>query len=657
MKPDSRIAIKDYRWNRLVVFSRPCSVLFGTFLFGFGVGRVFNGELKMTDSRQLLADYARNGSEEAFRELVTRYLSLVYSTAIRLVGGDAHLAEDVAQTVFVDLARQARTLPADVMLGGWLHRNTCFVAAKTLRSERRRQSRERHAAEMNALEDHSRPELMQAVPVLDEAINRLGAEDRTAILLRFFEQRDFRSVGEALGSSEDAARMRVTRALEKLHALLRHRGVSLSAAALGTVLAAEAVTAAPVGLAATISGAALAGAAAGTGSTFTFLKIMSTANLKLGIGALVVAGATTVLVVQHQAQVKLRDENQSLRQQISQLTTERERPAKRPLTPHLPAPPMSVATQTNAVPAAALAPDDLPFTNLYSRFTNEEPKLTAAQVAAYLKANRTNAASLLAAYRTSGNAALLKEAMEKFPNDPQVAFEAIFDKDLSPSELRQWLNTFEKSAPDNALANYLSAYNYFNSGQIDQGIQELIASSGKGVSDYTAERAQDDEEAYLSAGYSAAEAARISDSWLTLSQLYQIKHLGVDLVDLAHAYNQAGDQASAQAACQMALDLGQRYSSPSTDWTLISQLVGMAIQKIALSAMDPNSAYGDSGLTVRAQLNQIDQNRAAISEIAQQAVPLLPTLSDQDILNYENRRRIFGEIAALQWVASKFGQQ
>ena len=92
----------------------------------------------MTDSRQLLADYARNGSEEAFRELVTRYLSLVYSTAIRLVGGDAHLAEDVAQTVFVDLARKARTLPGDVMLGGWLHRNTCFVAAKTMRGERRR---------------------------------------------------------------------------------------------------------------------------------------------------------------------------------------------------------------------------------------------------------------------------------------------------------------------------------------------------------------------------------------------------------------------------------------------------------------------------------------------------------------------------------------
>jgi len=92
----------------------------------------------MTDSQQLLADYRQHGSDTAFRELVNRFLGLVYSTALRLVGGDAHRAEDVTQTVFVDLARQARTLPAEVRLGGWLHRHTCFVAANTMRGERRR---------------------------------------------------------------------------------------------------------------------------------------------------------------------------------------------------------------------------------------------------------------------------------------------------------------------------------------------------------------------------------------------------------------------------------------------------------------------------------------------------------------------------------------
>src|SRR2546427_5469033 len=200
----------------------------------------------MTDSQNLLAEYVQTGSDAAFCELVTRYLDLVYWTAFRLVEGDAHRAEDVAQTVFVDLTRKARTLSKDVMLGGWLHRHTCFVAAKAMRSNRRRQFRERQAVEMNAQQDHSAENLAQVAPMLDEAINRLGAQDRAAILLRFFEQRDLRSVGEALGSSENAAQKRVTRSLERLRTLLTRRGVTLSAAGLATALAGEAITAAPV---------------------------------------------------------------------------------------------------------------------------------------------------------------------------------------------------------------------------------------------------------------------------------------------------------------------------------------------------------------------------------------------------------------------------
>src|SRR6266404_4459453 len=206
----------------------------------------------MTDSQSLLAEYARNGSDAAFRELVTRYVDLVYSTALRLVNGGTHRAEDVAQTVFIDLARLARTLSNDVMPGGWLHRHTCFVAANTMRGERRRQSRERQAVEMNALQDNSGADFSLVAPILDEAINELGEADRTAILLRFFEQRDFGSVGEALGSNEDAARMRVNRALGKLESLLKRRGVTTSAAAVGMALSVNAIQAVPSGLAATI---------------------------------------------------------------------------------------------------------------------------------------------------------------------------------------------------------------------------------------------------------------------------------------------------------------------------------------------------------------------------------------------------------------------
>jgi RNA polymerase sigma factor (sigma-70 family) len=274
----------------------------------------------MTDSQTLLAEYTANGSEAAFRELVTRYVNLVYSAAVRLVAEERHLADDVAQTVFADLARLARGLPKEVMLGGWLHRHTCFVAATLLRGERRRRARERQAVEMNALQDHSEANLARVAPVLDEAINQLGAADRTAIMLRFFEQRDFGVVGAALGSNEDAARMRVNRALEKLQALLRHRGFTLSAAALGSALAAQAVTAAPAGLAAGISSAVLAGTATGTATTFTALKLILMTKLKIGIvGAVVVASVATPLVLQQQARARLREQDNSLQQQQSQV--------------------------------------------------------------------------------------------------------------------------------------------------------------------------------------------------------------------------------------------------------------------------------------------------------------------------------------------------
>ena len=275
--------------------------------------------MKTTDSQSLLAAYAKTGSEPAFRELLARYLDLVYSAAVRLVGNDADRAKDVAQTVFVELARKAPTLPHDVMLGGWLHHHTVYVASTLVRGERRRQARERQAVEMNALPDHTQENLAQIAPILDKAIDQLGAEDRTAILLRFFEQRDFPSVAQALGSTEDAARKRVSRALEKLHLLLAHRGLTLSAAALGTLLASEAVTAAPAGLAAALAGTALAGTAT-AGTALTVLEIMNMTTLKLSVmGAIVLGGLVTPFAIQHHSLLKQREENQALRRRLEPL--------------------------------------------------------------------------------------------------------------------------------------------------------------------------------------------------------------------------------------------------------------------------------------------------------------------------------------------------
>lgn len=273
----------------------------------------------MPEVQQLLADYAKTGSETAFREVVDRFLNLVYSTAIRLVNGDSHLAEDVTQKVFADLAKMAGALSGDVMLGGWLHRHTCFVAGKTIRTERRRRAREQEAMAMNETEDHSAANLKALTPVLDEAIDQLGARDRQAILLRYFEQRDLREVGAALGGNEDSARKRVSRALEKLRELLKRRGVSLSAAALGTALGAQAVSAAPQGLAIAVSASALATVAAGGGTALTFLHIMSMTKIQGGIIAAITVALTIPLALQYRTQTELRAENQALRAQAGQI--------------------------------------------------------------------------------------------------------------------------------------------------------------------------------------------------------------------------------------------------------------------------------------------------------------------------------------------------
>jgi RNA polymerase sigma factor (sigma-70 family) len=185
-------------------------------------------------TEKLLQEYVGTGSESAFRELVERYVNLVYSTAYRRLAGDAHLAEDAVQTVFSDFARKAPTLPENVMLGGWLHRHTCFVTGAMLRSSRRRQTREREAME---LFDSSTDDNWKTVaPVLDEVVNQLAPADRDAVILRFFEGLDFRTIGARIGSNEDAAQKRVSRALEKLRVLLEQRGATFSIAGLATLL-------------------------------------------------------------------------------------------------------------------------------------------------------------------------------------------------------------------------------------------------------------------------------------------------------------------------------------------------------------------------------------------------------------------------------------
>jgi RNA polymerase sigma factor (sigma-70 family) len=275
----------------------------------------------MIDDAELLRRYAVDRSEADFAELVRRHVNLVHSAALRQVNGDGHLAQDVTQLVFTDLARKAAELANHRVLAGWLFTSTRFAAAKLVRGERRRQTHEQEAQLMHDLshsDSAAQLDWDRVRPVLDAALAELDECDREAILLRFFEGRGFAEIGARLNVNDNTARMRVDRAVDKLHALLARRGVTSTSAALAVALAEQAVVAAPAGLATTVTGAALAGAGAATGGGW-IATFMSMTKLQVGItSALALAGATG-FVLQAESNTALRNDVASLRQENAAL--------------------------------------------------------------------------------------------------------------------------------------------------------------------------------------------------------------------------------------------------------------------------------------------------------------------------------------------------
>lgn len=231
----------------------------------------------MNDDAQLLRSHVEQHSEAAFAELVQRHIGLVFATAVRRLGQDTHLAEDVTQCVFTDLARKASALRAHTSLAGWLYVSTQNASAAMVRREQRRKRRELVAQSMHISPTPTDPDpdYAQLRPLLDDAIVELKRDEREAVVLRFFEKRTFAEIGAALAVTEEAARKRVDRALDKLHAVLTRRGITSSALALSATLSNTGMAAVPAGLAGKVAGTALAEAA--TGGLFSLATISSAA--------------------------------------------------------------------------------------------------------------------------------------------------------------------------------------------------------------------------------------------------------------------------------------------------------------------------------------------------------------------------------------------
>jgi uncharacterized protein (TIGR03435 family) len=254
---------------------------------------------------ELLSAYANDRLESAFAVLVERYIALVYSAARRQVRS-AELAEEVTQAVFVILAQKARSLSRRAVLSGWLCRAAHLTARNAERIEARRQRREQEAY-MQSCDDQSETNAelwVQVAPLLDEAVAQLGESDRNAVVMRFYEQKPLREVGDALGIDADAAQKRVARAVEKLRKFLGRRGVAYPASAIGLAIQTNSVHAAPAGLAPAAVAAATAKGGLSAGSIAALvkaaLKWMLWSQAKVGIvlagGVLLAAGATTIVV-------------------------------------------------------------------------------------------------------------------------------------------------------------------------------------------------------------------------------------------------------------------------------------------------------------------------------------------------------------------------
>lgn len=248
----------------------------------------------------LLRKYIDSHSAEAFRELVERHIHAVHSQARRRLH-DADAAHDVTQAVFLMLSQKADRLPEGTVLAGWLFRATRYACNNAQRAADRRLRHERKAAEMRSDRSASESEWAELEPVLDDAIGELRQADRDAILLRYFEQLSVREVGQRLGVSEDAAKQRVSRAVEKLRGILARRGATVAAAALATTLATNAVQAAPAAVVVSTSGVVGGGASAGATTiakgAFTMMNVAKAkvaAAVVLGAVALAGAGAFAV---------------------------------------------------------------------------------------------------------------------------------------------------------------------------------------------------------------------------------------------------------------------------------------------------------------------------------------------------------------------------
>jgi len=244
----------------------------------------------MNDDGDLLRQFAETQDEPCFAVLVQRHIGFVYAVCLRRLR-NPHAAQDATQAVFVVLARKAGAVARGPSVIGWLHRSACYETKNIMRAQANRLARETEAQRLGTTTPATRQDLQAIEAVLDDALSELPSGDRETILARYFSGFSYAEIGTTLRLSENAARMRVERALAKLRNQLARRGVTSMAVALSEALPAYASASVPSGFVVCVTKASVLGMAGGTGAA-AISGFMSTAKVVIGVALAAAIGGS-----------------------------------------------------------------------------------------------------------------------------------------------------------------------------------------------------------------------------------------------------------------------------------------------------------------------------------------------------------------------------
>lgn len=280
-----------------------------------------------------------------------------------------------------------------------------------------------------------------------------------------------------------------------------------------------------------------------------------------------------------------------------------------------------------------------------------QPKFPRDKAEVWLAKHNRNAASLLAVFRALGDTNYLNEAATNFPNNPQVQL-AMLSSDVSPEDRRKWLESFKASSPDNSLANYLSAADYFKTDKTDEAMQELLSASGKEqFQNYAMDNLLNGEELSSDSGLSPILASIHAMACMSVENLPQLGNFKIVSQGIGEAMKK--DPATAAELAQIGLDFTGKINSGDSGKFLINQLVGTATERIILSQLDQNTAYDFlNGQTPAQAAEAYKQQKVELSKLMTDFGPAQMQMmqSESETANYMQRLKIYGEVAAMKWL-------